>query len=74
MAIWQMFLVGYVVVGAGIAVTLFRLRKTYAPYRTQVVPSLVASFLSGMLWGMVVPLIVIRLLCTAKERREAPVE
>jgi len=74
MEIWQIFLISYVAVGAAIAVTLFRLRRTHSPQRTQVAPSIIASFLSGMLWGIFLPLIVKRLFRAAKEGREASIE
>ena len=61
MDLWQILLTGYLVVGLGIAVTVFRLRHAYAPQRTEFAPSIVASFFSGMFWGIAIPLIVIRL-------------
>lgn len=59
---WQIFLIGYLVVGIGIAITLFRFRRTYQPLRTRFTPSVVASFLSGMFWGVALPLIAMRLI------------
>jgi len=70
MDIWQIFLIGYLVVGAGMAVTVFRLRRTYSPLRTELVPSIVASFFSGMMWGIVLPLIVMRLFFAQGRRGE----
>jgi hypothetical protein len=61
MDIWQIVLVIYLVIGIGIAVTLFRLRGEYQPQRTELLASVIASFFSGILWGVVLPLIAVRL-------------
>ena len=61
MDIWQIVLIIYLVVGIGIAVILFRLRGAYQPQRTELIASVIASFFSGILWAIVLPLIAVRL-------------
>jgi len=67
MDIWQIFLISYLVLGLGIAIAIFRFRRTFSPERTEIVPSIIASFFSGVAWGIALPVIIMRLFLLRKK-------
>ena len=67
MDIWQIFLISYLVLGLGIAITIFRSRRTFSPERAEIVPSIIASFFSGVAWGIALPVILMRFLLLRKK-------
>jgi xanthosine utilization system XapX-like protein len=59
---WKKFLLSYVGLGIIVTIVIFRLRHTYSPQRTELMPSILASFVSGMAWGIVFPLIILTIM------------
>ena len=67
MDIWQIILISYLVLGLGIAIAIFRFRRTLSPDRAELLPSIVASFFSGVVWGIALPVVVMRLFLLRKK-------
>ncbi len=57
---WEIGLIAYVGMAVGIGATMFRLRRTYTPLRTKLMPSIIACFVSGIVWGVVLPVVLVR--------------
>jgi len=51
MLVWQIGLISYLAAGVIVAIALFFLRRNNSPERTELLPSLVAAFVAGILWG-----------------------
>ena len=64
---WQIFLISYLVIGLGIAIAIFRSRRTFSPERAEILPSVVASFFSGIAWGVALPVIIMRFFLLRKK-------
>lgn len=61
MLVYHILLISYLVLAVVIAVAMFLLRRTFSPNRTEVIPSIIASLLSGLAWGIALPLAVEKL-------------
>jgi hypothetical protein len=66
MEAWQIFLVIYLAVAAGMAVNVFKNKKKYSPTKTEMAPALIASIFSGLAWGIALPLLIIKLVMQVK--------
>ena len=70
MLAWQIGLISYLGAGIIIAITLFFLRRNNSPGRIELLPSLVASFVSGLLWGIALLMIAMKPLLSPKTGEE----
>jgi len=68
METWQICLVSYLVVAFGIAVIAFKSRRRYSPTRTKTAPAIIACLISGLVWGLALPLIVIKFILVQVKR------
>jgi len=68
MNIYQIFLISYLVLAFVIAVAMFLLRRAFSSNRAEVMPSIIASLLSGLAWGIALPLAV--KVCLHRDREE----
>ena len=70
MLAWQIGLISYLAAGLMIAITLFFMRRNNSPERTELLPSLIASFVAGLLWGAALLMIAMKPLLSPKTRAE----
>ena len=70
MNIYQILLISYLVPAGVVAGAMFLLRHTFSPNRTEVIPSIIASLLSGLAWGIALPLAVKACLHRDRELKE----
>jgi len=70
MLVWQIGLISYLAAGVIVAIALFFLRRNNSPERTELLPSLVAAFVAGILWGAALIMITIKPLISPKTGEE----
>lgn len=68
METWQICLASYLVVAAGITVIALKNRRRYSPTRTETAPAIIACLISGMVWGLALPLIITKLVLVQVKR------
>lgn len=68
METWQICVAAYLAVAAGVAVIIFKNRTSYSPARTETIPAIIASLLSGLAWGIAFPVTILKLVLVQVKR------